>query len=173
MRGPTQQEETGMARNWIWIGKYLFVIVVALVLGSAIGSLSLFRNATLGTPNLTAAALVQFIAYAGALGLLWLLGLRAASQMRSAGGGAASLATMVLSLVTLVVVASAYVVLLQFASPFLAKAVKTFIDWIFILGTLAAAVWLVWAVFTDSEALLEAIGRAAASRRQRATEERP
>jgi len=150
-----------MAKNWIWIGKYVFVIVVALILGAAIGNLALFKSATLGTPRLTAAALVQFIAYGGALGLLWFLGLRLSRQLRAGGGTAVSLSTIALSLMTLIVVASAYVVLMQFIRPFLSHEVKPFIDWTFIVGTLAAAVWLVWAIFTDSEALLEAIGRAA------------
>ncbi len=150
-----------MAKNWIWIGKYVFVIVVALILGAAIGNLALFKSATLGTPRLTAAALVQFIAYGGALALLWFLGLRLSRQLREGGGTAVNLSTIALSLMTLIVIASAYVVLMQFIRPFLAHEVKPFIDWTFIVGTLAAAVWLVWAIFTDSEALLEAIGKAA------------
>jgi hypothetical protein len=149
-----------VAKNWIWIGKYLFVIVVALILGAAIGNLALFKGATLGTPKLTAAALVQFIAFGGALALLWFLGLRLARQLYAGSGAGASLARVVLALMTLVVVASAYVVLMQFIAPFLAHGVKPFIDWAFILGTLAAAIWLVWALFTDSDAFLEAIGRA-------------
>ncbi len=150
-----------MAKNWVWIGKYLFVIVVALILGVAIGNLVLFKSATLGTPRLTAAVLVQFIAYGGALGLLWFLGLRLSRQLRDGGGSTSNLATIVLALVTLIVVASAYVVLMQFINPFLPRDLKPFIDWGFILGTLAAAIWLVWALFTDSEALLEAMSRAA------------
>lgn len=155
-----------MARNWIWIGKYLVVIVVALILGAALGNLALFKTATLGTPKLTAGALVQFIAYGSALGLLWFLGLRLSRQLRDGGGGTSKLSTMVLALLSLIVVASAYVVLLQFVKPFLARELKPFIDWTFILGTLAAAVWFVWALFNDSEALLEAIGRAASSRKK-------
>ena len=150
-----------MAKNWLWIGKYVFVIVVALILGAALGNLALFKSATLGTPRLSAAALVQFIAYGGALGLFWFLGLRLSRQLRDGGATAASLSTIALSLMTLIVVASAYVVLMQFTSPFLSHELKPFIDWTFIVGTLAAAGWLVWAVFTDAEALLEAIGRAA------------
>ena len=135
-----------MAKSWIWIGKYVFVIVVALILGAAIGNLGLFKSATLGTPRLTAAALVQFIAYGGALGLLWFLGLRLSRQLREGGGTAAKLSTISLSLMTLIVVASAYVVLMQFITPFLSHYVKPFIDWTFIIGTLAAALWLVWEI---------------------------
>ena len=150
-----------MAKSWIWIGKYVFVILVALVLGAALGNLGLFKSATLGTPRLTAAALVQFIAYAGALGLFWFLGFRAWEQLREGGTSAASLAMPFLALVTLIVVASFYGVLLQFVRPFLSSELKPFIDWAFIVGTLASAIWLVWGLFTNSDAVLEAIGRAA------------
>jgi len=150
-----------MARNWVWIGKYVFVIVVALILGAALGNLGLFKGATLGTHRLTAAALVQFIAYGGALALLWLLGLRLSRQLRAGGGSSANLATMTLALMTLIVVSSAYAVLMQFIRPFLSRELQPFIVWAFILGTIAAAVWLVWAIFMDSEALIEAIGKAA------------
>jgi hypothetical protein len=86
--------------------------------------------------------------------------------MRAAGGSVARVAATVLALVTLIVVASAYAVLLQFVTPFLAKELKPFIDWAFILGILAAAGWAVWALFTDSEAIMEAMGRAAANRKR-------
>ena len=59
---------------------------------------------------------------------------------------------------TLIVAASGYVVLVKFADPFLAKGLKPFVNWTFILGTLAAAVWLVAALFKDTEALMEALG---------------
>ena len=152
-----------MARDWMWVGKYVLVIVVALVLGAVLGALGLFRAATLGSPRLTAAALARFIAYGGALGLLWLLGRRASEQLRAAGGGAAGLASPVLSLATLVVTPSAYGVLMQLLEPFLSPALRSLAEWVFILGTLAAAVWFVWALFTNFDTLLKAVGRRAPS----------
>ena len=154
------------ARNWMWIGKYLVVIAAALVLGAVLGTLGLFKSATLGTPKLTAGALVQFTAHGGALTLVWLLGQRLAGQLRKIGGGTASIAGIALSLTTLIVVACAYVVLLQFIAPFVGTGLKTIIDWAFILGIIAAAAWLIWALFTNSEALMEAIGKAIASRKK-------
>lgn len=155
-----------MNKNWLWIGKYVVVIVAALVLGIVLGSFQLFKSATLGTPKLTAGALSQFIAQGGALALLWMLGERIARQLRATGGGVARLSTVVLALVTLIVVASAYAVLLHFITPFLARGVKPFIDWTFILGILSAAVWLVWSLYNDSEAIIEAIGKAVAGRKK-------
>jgi hypothetical protein len=145
--------------NWIWIGKFLIVITVALVLGEVLGSLALFKSTTLGTPTVTAGSLVRFFAHAGALILLWMLGQRLAQQLRATGGGTARLADPVLALITLIVTAIAYVVLIKFSAPFLGRGIKTMLDWTFILGILAAAVWLVWALFQNSEAVMEAIGK--------------
>jgi len=145
--------------NWIWIGKFVIVIAAALVLGEVLGSLELFRSATLGTPKVTAGSLVRFFAHGGALALMWLLGQRLAQQIHALGGGMARLADPVLALITLIVTASAYVVLIKFSAPFLGEGLRTMLDWVFILGIIAAAVWLVWALFQNSEAVMEAIGK--------------
>ena len=155
-----------MNRNWLWIGKYLLVILAALVLGAVLGHLALFKSATLGTPRLTAAALSQFIAQGGALALLWVLGARLAREFRAIGGAVAELSTMVLALVTLIVIASAYGVLLHFIAPFLSHAVKPFVDWAFILAILVAAGWLMWALYRDAESIMQTIGRAIGARRR-------
>ena len=145
--------------NWIWIGKFVIVIAAALVLGEVLGSLELFRSATLGTPKVTAGSLVRFVAHGGALVLMWLLGQQLTQQIRTLSGGMARLADPVLALITLIVAASAYVVLINFSAPFLGEGARTFLDWAFILGILAAAVWLVWALFQNSEAVMAAIGK--------------
>lgn len=145
--------------NWMWIGKFLIVIGAALVLGEVLGGLALFKNTTLGTQTVTAGSLVRFFAHTGALVLLLLLGQRLAQQICTLGGGMARLADPVLALITLIVTASAYVVLIKFSAPFLGDGIRTMLDWTFILGILAAAVWLVWALFQNSEAVMEAIGK--------------
>ena len=145
--------------NWIWIGKFLIVITAALVLGEVLGSLALFKSTMLGTPKVTAGSLVRFFAHSGALVLLLMLGQRLAQQLRTLGGGIAGLADPVLALITLVVTASAYIVLINFSAPFLGEGIRTMLDWVFILGILAAAVWLVWALFQNSEAVMESIGK--------------
>ena len=145
--------------NWIWIGKFVIVIAAALVLGEVLGSLELFRSTTLGTPKVTAGSLVRFFAHASALVLMWLLGQRLAQQIRALGGGMARLADPVLALITLIVTASAYVVLIKFSAPFLGESVRTLLDWTFILGIIAAAVWLVGALFQNFHAVMEAVGK--------------
>ena len=147
-------------KNWIWVGKYLIVIAAVLALGEVLGSLALFKSATLGTAKVTAGSLVRFIAQAGALVLTYMLGLRLTQQIRALDGGMARLADPVLALITLIVAASAYVVLISFSAPFLGDVSRTILDWTFILGILATAVWLVLTLFQNAEAVMEAIGKA-------------
>ncbi|HYA38373.1 MAG TPA: hypothetical protein VEI74_08930 [Candidatus Methylomirabilis sp.] len=145
--------------KWFWVGKFIIVIAAALALGEVLGSLALFKSATLGTAKVTAGSLVRFIAQAGALVLLFMLGQRLTQQIRALGNGVARLADPVLALVTLVISVSAYVVLISFSAPFLGDTIRTIVDWTFILGILAAAVWLVWTLFQNSEAIMEAVGK--------------
>ncbi|HEX4584136.1 MAG TPA: hypothetical protein VH183_04860 [Burkholderiaceae bacterium] len=147
-----------MKDSWLWVGKYLIVIAAALVLGAVLAGLEPFRSATIGTAGIGAGSLVQFIAHSGALALLWALGYRHSAQLRQAGGRGAALASTVLAVVTLIVVASAYAVLLRFINPFLAPDLKPYVDWTFIVGILSAAAWLLWVLFADSEAWIAAIG---------------
>jgi hypothetical protein len=145
--------------KWTWIGKFIIVIAAALALGEVLGSLALFKTATLGTAKVTAGSLVRFIAQSGALVLTWMLGQRLTEQLRALGGGMARLADPVLALVTLVITICAYLVLINFSAEFLGDTLRTILDWTFILGILAAAVWLVWTLFQNSEAVMDAIGK--------------
>lgn len=149
--------------KWIWVGKFVIVIAAALALGEVLGNLALFKSTALGA-KVNAGSLVRFIAQAGALVLLFMMGQRLAEQIRALGSDMARLAEPVLALVTLIVTASAYVVLINFSAPFLGEVVRTILNWLFIIGILAAAVWLVWTLFQNSEAVLEAIGKARRSK---------
>lgn len=144
-------------RDWAWISRYLLVIVIALLLAGVIGEFSLFKQTTLGTPRLTASALVQFMGYGGALLLFWLLGQRASSQFRNGGGRPAFLSFIIVPLVTLIVVAGAYTVLLQILRPFLDPGLRNVYNWIFVLGITVSALWLAVALFHHSEPLVDLI----------------
>ncbi|HYA66820.1 MAG TPA: hypothetical protein VEE84_09025 [Burkholderiaceae bacterium] len=137
------------------------MIVAALALGAVLGNLEVFRNTMIGSARISAGALVQFIAHSGALGLLWALGYRHAGQLRRGAGSASHLATSVLALVSLVVAASFYEVLLRFLGPLVTPDAKSYLDWTFIVVILATAGWLLWSLFVHSEAIIAAVSKAA------------
>ncbi len=142
-------------KNWMWIGKYIVVIVAALVLGGAIGEMTLFKQTALGTPKLTAAGLVTFMGFTGALCFVWLLGHRAALQLQASGGKASFLGFILVPLATLIIVSSAYSVLLVILRAFLSASLQNMYNWLFVLGITASAIWLVVALFQHSDSLME------------------
>lgn len=145
------------SKSWGWVGKYIIVIIAALILGMVLGNLALFKSATLGNPKLTAALLVEFITYAAALALVWMLGWQAAEQMRASGERMAVVANILVALTSLVITAIGYVVLSGFIDPFISKSVKQAVDWVFILGVVAAASWFILALFAGADDLIAAV----------------
>jgi hypothetical protein len=143
--------------NWGWIAKYVMVIAVTLLVGVALGNLALFKGAALGNPKLTAALLVQFTTHIAALALLWMLGWRAAEQMRQSSERLSVVAMIVLAFVTLLITAFAYVVLSNFITPFVAKGIREGVRWLFICGVLAAATWFMLALFEGADELIGAV----------------
>jgi hypothetical protein len=144
-------------RSWSWIGQYAIVLAAAALLGAAIGELPVFKQTTLGTPKLPAAALARFLGYGGALLIFALVGQRAAGQLRQSGNSTAHLAFLLLPLTGLIVLSLGYDVVLAILQPFLGTAHKNLYNWVFVLGISASAVWLVAALYRHSEGLTELI----------------
>ncbi len=142
-------------KDWKWIGKHIVVIAAALVLGAVIGEMPLFKQATVGTPKLTAAGLVTFMGFAGALCFVWLLGYRAALQLQRSGGKASFLGFILVPLTALIVVSSAYNVLLLILRLFLSPAMQDIYNWLFVLGITASAIWLVAVLYKHADSVMD------------------
>ncbi len=141
-------------RAWAWAGQYLITMALALLLGFILGSLSLFREAGIGTTGLTAAHVIRFLGYASALVLLWLFGRTASTQIPEERKGLWFTRQLVEPLATLIVVIIGHQVLLLLLAPFLGATGRSVYNWLFVLGSAAAALWLVlagsraWAALT-------------------------
>lgn len=145
-----------MSNAWNWVGRYVAVIVVTLILAAALGSMDLFQKTAVFGGKLTAAHLVRFLGYTAALTAFWLLAQRATIFLRQQGGRWSSLQHLILPVASLIFVASAYSVMLLLLKPFLEGSLHNIYNWIFILAILAAAGWLVMAVLNQSSLLTEA-----------------
>ncbi len=145
-----------MNNSWNWVGRYVAVIVVTLILGAALGGMDLFEKATLFGGKLSASHLVRFLGYATALTAFWLLGQRATIFMRQQSGRWSVLQHLILPVVSLIFAAAAYSVLLLVLKPFLDASLHNIYNWLFIAVILAAAAWLVMAVLNQSSSLTEA-----------------
>ena len=147
-------------RAWVWAGQYLITMVLALLLAFILGSLSLFREASISTTGLTAAHIIQFLGYAGALVLLWLLGHAARTRIPEERKDLWFTRQLAEPLATLIVIIIGHQVLLLLLAPFLGGTGRSVYNWLFVLGSVGAALWLVqaassaWATSTGERPLL-------------------
>lgn len=144
-----------MQENWILIGRYIAVIVASLLLGLALSSMELFENTAVASNKLSASDIVRFLGYGGALVVFWLMVQRLTMILAQQGGRWGTLQHVLLPLGTLIVVSAAYSVLLPVLAPLMSANMKQFYNWVFILATIAAAVWLIVAMFNQSSSVTE------------------
>jgi len=147
-----------MKERWVWLLRYAVVIILALVLAAALGEMELFKTTKFGKTGLNAARLVQFLGYGGALTVLWLMARRAAALLPAGDERWNVLKSILVPLATLIVVASGQVVLLLVLGPLMNKAWQQAYNWVAIAAIIAAAMWLVAALFTGSASLAPLFG---------------
>lgn len=139
-------------RDWAWAGRYVAVMVLSVVLAAALGHMHLFEETSIGG-KLTAAHIVEFLGFGAALTALWLLGQRATIAIQDLGGNWTGLQHLILPVVSLVVVALAYSVVLLLLKPFMGTTAASIFNWVFIVAILACAGWLIMAVFNQTAPL--------------------
>jgi hypothetical protein len=142
------------AADWVWVGRYVAVIALSLILAGALGHMDLFEKTSVGG-KLTAAHVVEFLGFGAALVLVWLLAQRATVVVLEQGGKAVAFVHLILPVASLVVVALAYSVVLLLIKPFLGATLTTVFNWLFIVLILACAGWLVMAVLDKAAAMTE------------------
>ncbi|MBI5890785.1 MAG: zinc ribbon domain-containing protein [Nitrosomonadales bacterium] len=134
-----------------WIGRYVAVILLSLILATVIGNMDLFAKTSIG--KLSASHIVQFLGYGAALVAFWVLGQRATMALQQHSGKWSFLQHLILPTVSLVVVALAHSVLLLLLKSLMDASLHNLYNWIFIFGILACAGWLVMAVLNQSASL--------------------
>ena len=146
-------------KSWNWVVQYSIAMILAVLLGTLLASFPLFRESALGHTRIRASNLVQFLGYGGALLMFWFAGRRAARQLQEDKKGLATLRYVIMPLVSLIVLSSAYEVLIQVVGPFLGKTGRSTYNWLFIVGLACSALWLTVTWLRHAEPLLEAIRR--------------
>ncbi|ADE11290.1 zinc ribbon domain-containing protein [Sideroxydans lithotrophicus] len=140
------------AAGWDWVGRYVAVIVLSLILATALGNMELFVKTTIGG-KLNASHIVEFLGYGMALVAFWVLGQRATIAVQQHEGKWSFMQHLILPTVSLVAVALAYSVMLLLLKPVMDAALHNIYNWTFIVGILGCAGWLVMAVLNQSASL--------------------
>ena len=148
-------------KGWSWVGRFVAVIIISLILASAIGSMDLFSKTFVIEGKLSAAHLVRFLGYSSALAALWMLGQQATMALQQNGGRWSFMQHLILPVVTLIVVASTNSVALLILKPMMNASLNNIYNWVFIVAILACAAWVVMAVLGQSASMTEAFTFAA------------
>ena len=148
-----------MSERWVWAIRYVVVIALALILAAALGEMELFKSTRIGKTGFNAARLAQFLGFGGALLVFWLLVRRLAAVLPNGDQRWKLVKSILVPLATLVVVACAHAVVLLVAGPLMSKSWLPTYNWIFIIGIILSAAWLVAALFTGSASLEPIFGR--------------
>ena len=138
-----------------WLLQYGVAILLALVLSTMLGSLTLFRQVSLGDTQITASRLVQFLGSGSALVMLWLLGQRMVLELPAAGRSAAITRVMATPGMTLIAALLGYRVFLILGEPLLDTTGRAIYDWVFVSGIIGAALWVVLAWLQKAAPLME------------------
>src|SRR6266487_675155 len=75
-----------MNERWMWVMRYVIVIVLALALAWVLGDMALFKTMRFGKTGVTAARLAQLLGYGGAMVVFWLFAHRGARRVRRMAG---------------------------------------------------------------------------------------
>ncbi len=143
-------------QDWNWVGRFVAVIVVSLILAAAIGSMDLFEKTFVIPGKFSAAHLVRFLGYSTALGALWMLGRRATMALQQRGGRWTFMQHLILPVVSLIVVSSSNSVALLVMKPMMNASLNNIYNWVFIVAILGCAAWVVMAVLGQSASLTKA-----------------
>lgn len=156
-----------MSERWSWTIRYVIVIVAALILAAAFGEMALFKTTRFGKTGLTAARLVQFLGYGGALLVLWMLAQRAAQLLPANDPRFSVLKNTLVPLTTLIVVSAGQAVLLLLLAPVMNKTWHQIYSWVSVTAIILSAAWLLAAVLTGSASLAPLFGGRVARRQPR------
>lgn len=145
------------AKMWVWLVQYGITILLLLLLGSVAANIPLFKETVLPDTKLDASHLVEFLGYSGALGMIWLMGRKAAAQLDRDHSGFSFLRPLLTPLTALLIASAAYKVLLVLLTPFLGKSDRLTYNWIFVALIVASTLWLILAWFLKSAPMLESL----------------
>ena len=138
------------AHGWTWLIQYGVIAIFMLALTMLLAGMELFQTSVVVRMPLTAAKLVLAVGQGGALVMLWLAAQRAATQLAAMGGRFAHMPPAVTATVLLIVVMSAYGVLLPVLRLFMDPALLKLYKWLFVGGITACAIWLAVVLFKHS-----------------------
>ena len=148
-----------MTTSWGWIGPYVIVIVLAILVGPFLASLPLFVHTVIRPVGLNASQLVLFIADGICLLMLWMGAARARQDLRDNGRGQTFVRAILFPSALLLIVLAASHAYEAHGIPVLGPPKQPLYTWLVTGGLIGAASWLTFAWVRHVDALTHAFTR--------------
>ena len=144
-------------KKYGWLVQYGVTMMLALGFGALLSQVPLFQETSLGTNTLRASQCVQFLGFAGALVVLWQFGQCLARNLPSLAPNLKFLSPMIIPFTSLIILIASHPVGGLILTPFLGKPGKGIYNWMFVIGIVGAALWVVLAWYAKAAPLLQTL----------------
>lgn len=141
-------------KKYGWLVQYGVTMILALCIGALLSQVPLFHQTSFGTTKLRADQGVQFLGYAGALLVLWQFGQRLTHDLKLLPK-MRFLVPVIRPFTTLLVLLGSHPICSLVLNPFLGKTGKGVYNWMFVIGIVSAALWVVISWYVKAAPLLQ------------------
>jgi serine/threonine-protein kinase len=148
-----------MTTSWGWIGPYLIVIILAILVGPLLATLPLFTHTFVRPLGMNAAQAVRLVADSICLLMIWFAAARAKQGLRDNGKGQTFLRSILSPAAFLLMVLVAFRAYEAHGIPVLGPPKQPLYNWLFTGGLIGSATWLTFSWVRHTDALTMALAR--------------
>ncbi|MGZ8393189.1 MAG: serine/threonine-protein kinase [Nitrospira sp.] len=148
-----------MTTSWGWIGPYLIVIILAIVVGPYLATIPLFTHTFVRPLAMNAAQAVRLIADGLCLLMIWLAAARARRDLADNGKGQTFVRSILFPAAFLLIVLVASRAYDAHGIPVLGPPKQPLYNWLITGGLIGSATWLTFAWVRHVDALTHALVR--------------
>ena len=145
-----------MTTSWGWIGPYLIVIILAIMVGPLLATLPLFTHTFLQPLRMNAAQAVRLIADGICLLMIWLTAARARQDLHDNGKGQTFFRAILFPSALLLIVLVATRAYEAHGVPVLGTPKQPLYNWLITGSLIGSATWLTFAWVRHVDALTRA-----------------
>jgi eukaryotic-like serine/threonine-protein kinase len=154
-----------MATSWGWIGPYIVVIVLIILVSPLLATLPIFTHTSLPRLGINAAQALRLLADGVCLLMVWLAARRAYDALEETGKGKTFVRAVLYPSASFLIIAAGHKAYEMHGMPILGPPTQPFYSWFFSAGLIGSAAWLTIAWLRHTDALTHSLAAPVSRRR--------
>lgn len=154
-----------MATSWGWIGPYIIVIVLIILVSPLLATLPLFTQTSLPQLGINAAQALRLFADGVCLLMVWLAARRAYQELDETGKGETFVRAVLYPAACFLIIVAGHKAYEIHGMPILGPPTRPFYSWFFSAGLIGSAAWLTIAWLRHTDALTHSLAAPVSRRR--------